>query len=55
MIAKEIVQRKPNKVIAMDWNISESLISSIRKEFVIETLTERYPDGWQADLFKEGL
>lgn len=46
MIAKEIVQKKSAKNIAIDWKISLSLVSNIQKDFVITNLSERYPDGW---------
>lgn len=45
-IAKEIISGKEVKNIVADWNVSHSFVSTIRRDFVVETLSERYPDGY---------
>lgn len=45
-VAKEIISGKASKNIADDWHISQASVSQIRKHFVVTTMAERYPDGY---------
>lgn len=51
MMAKMLIEGKTLKEVAFAFNTHITTVSDIRKKYVVITMTERYPDGEQGDLF----
>lgn len=50
-VAKFLCQGKKLKEAASEFGIPETTVSDIKRDYVVITLSERYPDGETEDLF----